>query len=207
MKFLGKIVFFSRRVLKRLRMYLYKPLFGCSGRRFFFDPGGIYSYKNIFVADNVNLGIRPIMLAELSEIRIGNNVMFGPEVVVVGGGHNMSRIGKYMINVHEKTGSEDLGVIIDDDVWVGGRAILLRGVKVGRGAVVGAGAIVTKSPPPYSIVGGNPATVLGFRFSVDEILEHELVLYPPHLRYSRNELVNWQVSREMIDPVRCERYQ
>jgi len=52
-------------------------------------------------------------------------------------------------------------ISIEDDVWIGARAIILKGVTVGRASIVGAGAVVTKDVPPYSIVGGNPATIIG----------------------------------------------
>lgn len=52
-------------------------------------------------------------------------------------------------------------ISIEDDVWIGARAIILKGVTVGRASIVGAGAVVTKDIPPYSIVGGNPATIIG----------------------------------------------
>jgi len=52
-------------------------------------------------------------------------------------------------------------VTIEDDAWIGARAIILKGVTVGRASIVGAGAVVTKDVPPYSIVGGNPAVVIG----------------------------------------------
>lgn len=51
-------------------------------------------------------------------------------------------------------------IVIEDDVWVGGRAVVLGGVCIGEGAVVGAGSVVTKDVPPFSIVVGNPARVL-----------------------------------------------
>lgn len=59
--------------------------------------------------------------------------------------------------------------IIGHDVWVGSRAIIMQGVSIGNGAVVGAGAVVTKDIPPYAIVGGCPAKVIKFRFN-EEII-------------------------------------
>lgn len=54
--------------------------------------------------------------------------------------------------------------------------IILKGVTIGRGSVVGAGAVVTKDVPPYAIVGGNPAKVIRFRFTKEQIKEHEKIL-------------------------------
>ena len=176
--------------------------FGSGGKEFRFDPDGMYSFSNIFVGDSSNLGFRPIIMAGLSRVIIGNHVMFGPEVMIVGGGHNIGVMGKCMADVHEKSGNEDLGVVIGDDVWVGGRAIILRGVEVGRGAVIAAGAVVTKSVPPYSIVGGNPAAVISFRFSVEDILKHEMHLYAESVRFKRDELNSWQNDMAMLPPVR-----
>jgi maltose O-acetyltransferase len=202
MRLAGRLFTLARKVRRRVGMWLIRPLFGAHGRGFVVDPDGFYSYENIYVGDDVNLGQRPVLMAALSEIRIGNHVMFGPEVVVVGGGHNATVVGAFMSAVHEKTGNEDLGVIIDDDVWVGARAIILRGVHVGRGSIIGSGAVVTKSVPPYAIVGGNPARVLRFRWDVDTIVQHEAALYPPEQRLMRAQLEAWQRDGAMLAPSR-----
>jgi acetyltransferase-like isoleucine patch superfamily enzyme len=60
-------------------------------------------------------------------------------------------------------------IIIEDDVWIGVNAVILGDVKIGRGAVVGAGSIVTKNIPPYAIVAGNPAKVIKQRFTPEQI--------------------------------------
>lgn len=66
---------------------------------------------------------------------------------------------------------ENLITIIEHDVWIGDNSILLPGITVGTGAVIGAGAIVTKDVPPYAIVAGNPAKILRKRFSDEKIQE------------------------------------
>ena len=84
-------------------------------------------------------------------------------------------------------------IIVDDDVWIGYRAIVLSGVHISQGAIVAAGSIVTKDVPPYAIVGGNPARLIRYRypeeiikkllrvdysqFDEDYILSHFDVLY------------------------------
>lgn len=64
-------------------------------------------------------------------------------------------------------------ITVGNDVWIGRSAIVLSGVKIGNGAVVGAGAVVTKDVPPYAIVAGNPARIIRFRFPEKTILELE----------------------------------
>ena len=88
----------------------------------------------------------------------------------------------------ENLPSDDRDVILEDDIWVGVRAVILKGVKVGRGAVIGAGAVVTKPVPPYCVVAGNPARPLKLRGSVEEILAHERSLYPPEARLNREAI-------------------
>ena len=63
---------------------------------------------------------------------------------------------------------------IESDVWIGARAIIMGGIKIGVGAIIGAGAVVTKDVPPYAIVGGVPATIIRYRFD-DEVIKRLLV--------------------------------
>jgi serine acetyltransferase len=71
----------------------------------------------------------------------------------------------------------NLRLVIEEDCWVGYGAIVLSGVRIGRGAIIAAGSVVVKDVLSYSIVGGNPATQLGMRFSTSEIRMHEQLLY------------------------------
>ena len=150
------------------------------GKNFDFDPDGTYSYETITVGDNVTLGSSPTLLATRSTIRIGSNVMFGPGVTIRGGNHRFDIVGVAMGSVTDdmKRPNDDLGVVIEDDVWVGGNATILAGVVIGRGSVIGASAVVTRNVPPYSVAVGNPAHVVKERFGVEEIIEHENILYP-----------------------------
>lgn len=176
--FLGHLTETVLRVPTIVLSRLYRSRFERIGANFSFDPHGVYSYENISVGDNVNLGYRPIIIATRSKIRIGSNVMFGPEVTIRGGNHRTDIKGRPMIDVRdeEKVPANDPGVTIESDVWIGTRAILLAGVTIGRGAIVAAGAVVTRSVAPYSIVGGNPARLIAMRWSPEEIAEHERLL-------------------------------
>jgi carbonic anhydrase/acetyltransferase-like protein (isoleucine patch superfamily) len=73
-------------------------------------------------------------------------------------------------------------VIVEEDVWLGANVTLLSGVTIGRGATVAAGSVCIKSVPPYAIVLGNPAKVIGFNYGPQEIIEHEKSLYSEHDR-------------------------
>jgi acetyltransferase-like isoleucine patch superfamily enzyme len=171
-------------------MALSRPLFGSHGRRFWFDPGGLYTYENIHVGDDVSLGMRPTLWAARSRIVIGDKVMLGPYVKIFGGNHTVSLVGRSMKDIgnDDKIASDDLDVTISDDVWIGSGAIILAGASIGRGAVVAAGSVVTKSIPPYAIAAGVPARVLKRRWDVETILRHEKALYPPEKRLSRESL-------------------
>lgn len=160
---------------KKVLSLIYRSRFASYGRNFSFDPLGVYSFESISVGDNVNLGHRPILIASRSRIVIGDNVMFGPQVTIRGGNHRTDVVGKPMIAVaeSEKRLEDDPGVVIEGDVWIGTRAIILAGVTVGRGAVVAAGAVVTRSVEPYAIVAGNPARLIRKRWDDDTIEEHE----------------------------------
>jgi acetyltransferase-like isoleucine patch superfamily enzyme len=60
-------------------------------------------------------------------------------------------------------------IIIENDVWIGAKSTIMSGVKIGNGAIIAAGSVVTKDVPPYAIVAGNPAKVVKYRFSEDQI--------------------------------------
>lgn len=88
------------------------------------------------------------------EIKIGNNVFIGPHVIFLN--------DKYP--TAEKTLAKTYKIdpiIVEDDVTIGGNATILPGVKIGRGAMVGAGSVVTKDVPPYAVVCGNPSRIIG----------------------------------------------
>lgn len=77
---------------------------------------------------------------------------------------------------------------IGEDVWVGTNATILSGGDLGRGCIVGACSLVTKPVPPYAVVVGSPAKIVGVKFNIDQIFEHERALYPEKERFSRGYL-------------------
>ena len=157
-------------------MKLFSSLFNEIGKNVIFDPSDHFSYKTISIGDDVFIGSGAKFSSQNESITIGRKVMFGPNVTIMGGDHNTEEIGKYMFDVKTKLAHHDLPIQIGEDVWIGSNAIILKGVKIGRGSIIGAGSIVTKSCDPYSILVGAPAKVVKKRFSTKEIIKHEALL-------------------------------
>lgn len=100
-------------------------------------------------------------------------------------GNHQREIGHWFISGaldHKLDVEQD--VIVEEDVWIGANVTLLSGVKIGRGATIGAGCVCMRSVPPYAIVMGNPAKIVGFNFTPQEVIEHEKQLYVEDERLS-----------------------
>ena len=93
------------------------------------------------------------------DMRIGEDVIFGPHVFINEIDHGFASRD---IPMNQQTGDSGT-IVIEDDVWIGYSAVLLKGVRIEKGSIIGAGAIVNKSAPPYSINVGMPAQVKKFR--------------------------------------------
>lgn len=79
-------------------------------------------------------------------------------------------------------------LIIEEDVWCGANVTLITGTRLGRGCIVAAGALVNKKVPPYAVVAGIPAKIIAVKFSKEQILQHEKVLYSEDERMSEAEI-------------------
>jgi acetyltransferase-like isoleucine patch superfamily enzyme len=93
------------------------------------------------------------------KITIGNNVMLGPRVSIYAENHVFDNPN---ITIKEQ-GVQKMDVIIEDDCWVASNAVITAGVTIGKGSVVAAGAVVTESVAPFSVVGGIPAKLIKSR--------------------------------------------
>ncbi|MGN0090944.1 MAG: acyltransferase [Alloprevotella sp.] len=134
---------------------------------------------NLSVGDGTSIPKGATFYCTDAPLTIGRKVIFGPRPTIVTGDHRTDLIGKYIIDVttEEKLPENDQPVVIEDDVWCGANVTILKGVTIGRGSIVAAGAVVTQSFPPYSVIGGVPAKLLKMRFTPEEIAEHEKMLY------------------------------
>ena len=118
------------------------------------------------------------------QVELGAYVMIGPRVAIVGADHIIDCPGVPM----RFSGRPPMKrTIVETDVWVGYGAIIMAGVRLGRGSIVAAGAVVTKDVPPYHIYGGVPAKKIGERFIDPEEREiHDLMLASPPQEGSSN---------------------
>lgn len=121
-------------------------------RKAYFGSG-----KELEIGDNSGIGIN----CELpSNIKIGKNVLMGPNCIVLNGNHEFKDTD---IPIIEQGMRPSKRTVIEDDVWIGYGVIITPGRILKKGTIVGAGAVVTKDFPPFSIIGGNPAKIIRMR--------------------------------------------
>jgi len=129
-------------------------LLGHVGQGSIIEPPFYCSYgENTHVGDHVFLNALCVIL-DNNEVHIGHRVQIGPAVQIYCAAHPLQaepRIAGWEVAQP---------VVIGEDAWIGGGAILLPGVRIGRGAVVGAGAVVSRSVPANTVVAGNPARMI-----------------------------------------------
>lgn len=181
---MSRLIFKLARGIKTVAYnFFWEPIikrnFASCGKNVRVGRGSSFSgIGNISIGDHSFFGVNTRILTTRAKVKIGNYVMFGPDVKIISGDHRIDLVGRYMSEVtdQEKSPENDLDVVIEDDVWIGSNATILKGVTIHTGSVVSAGSVVTKDVPPYSIVGGVPAKVIKMRFTPEEIKEHEEIL-------------------------------
>lgn len=131
--------------------------------------------ENLSIGDGTSIPKGSTFYCTKAPLTIGKKAIFGPHPTIITGDHRIDVIGKHLIDVTdaEKLPENDLPVVIEDGVWCGANVTILKGVTIGRGSIIAAGAVVTRSCAPYSIIGGIPAKLIKMRFTPEEIIAHE----------------------------------
>lgn len=156
---------------------IYKRAMAHCGKGVYLRPmsSDIKGVENLSIGDGTSIPKGSTFYCTEAPLTIGKKVIFGPKPTIITGDHRIDIIGKHIIDVtvNEKLPENDMPVTIEDGCWIGANVTILKGVTIGSGSVVAAGAVVTKSFPPYSIIGGVPAKLIKMRFTPEQIEEHE----------------------------------
>lgn len=155
-----------------LRKIVYAHVFRrmkAHGTNITFSRGGIVRCpRELTVGSNVFIS----RYFEISawQMSIGSNVMIGPYFLALCDDHIFDRVGTTMYSVCNER--KRAPIRIGDDVWIGAHVTVLKGAVVSEGCVVGAGSVVTKTLPPYTICCGVPCKPLATRFTLEQLGEH-----------------------------------
>lgn len=174
---------------------------------------------NIFPIEKVKVGkysYGPIIVKTWGSpnegLEIGNLVSIASGVrFILGGNHEINTVTTYPFKVMfwgEKLEAWSKGpIIIKDDVWIGMDSIIMSGITIEQGAIIAAGSVVTKNVPAYSIVGGNPAKVIKYRFSEEIVLEMKKIdwnkLKVDNVKDVREELYK-SLDLEILEKIKTE---
>lgn len=142
----------------------------------------IKGIENVFLYENTHILGYSLLITTKARIIIKKNSGAAEGLTIITGSHPPMKGEFYINNTYDIQEARD--VIVEEDVLLSTNVTLLAGVIVGRGAVIGSGSVCRYSVPPYAIVVGNPAKVIGFKFSPEEIIEHEEILFPVDERLS-----------------------
>lgn len=146
-----------------------------------------------------------------NKLKIGNYVSIASDVTfIMGGNHFYNRISTYPFefmlnnNIPEVDAFSKGDIIIEDDVWIANKSIILSGVTIGRGAIVGAGSVITKNIPPYAIVAGNPAKIIKYRFDeyvINKLYKLDFSKIDKELVFKNIESFYIDLNKENIDKI------
>jgi maltose O-acetyltransferase len=144
----------------KFRSWLCKQLFASCGQKLVVENGAYFGNGNDFsVGNEAALGANFKSINRI--VTIGNNLMMSEDIMFIGGVHHFDRLD---IPMGHQPAAPKSPLIIENDVWIGARVMVLPGCKhIGSGAIIGAGSVVTKDVPDFAVVGGNPAKVIRYR--------------------------------------------
>ena len=143
----------------------------------------VYCPGNLYMEENTNIDSDGVIMNTRAKFIMKKNSGAAIGLLAITGNH-LSVVGKNLKQVTNQVKDEldvhkemDKDIVVEEDVWIGSHVTLLSGVQLGRGCEVGSGSVVRVNVPPYSVVIGNPCKVVGFRFTPEEIIEHEKIQY------------------------------
>lgn len=158
---------------------------GTFGKKCLIGAHALLRCLDITVGDNCSFNTYSVVHGLVT---LGNNVRIAPGAKIFGENHGFSDLEK-PICTQPNTRK---GIIIEDDVWIGANAVICDGVRVGAHSVIGAGSVVTRDIPPYSVAGGNPARVIkSRRAQVNEKLKQKVESFGKWVRDNITDILSY----------------
>ena len=187
-----RIAFFEviHSFLMRYVLHKRRSGYGHIGKNSFIHTPSIsgYGQKNIFLGDNCTIDWNNVLYCDSAKFIMKDNSGAAVGLTVVTGNHERAAGVKRIVG-EENGNLVGKDIIVEEDVWIASNVTLLAGAHIGRGSIIGAGSVIRNCKvPPYAVVMGNPAKVVSFRYSFEEILLHEESLYKEEDRIPKDVL-------------------
>ena len=165
-----------RKVLEKISLFLFRKKWRKKNKFNTTIPLNMFDINSVLIGKHTYGGISVLNYNNAYKLIIGNYCSIATFVMfILDADHYTNHISTFPFKVKELgerfEGVSKGDILVDDDVWIGYGATIMSGVHIGQGAVVAAGAVVTKDVPPYAIVGGVPAKVIKYRFEPEMIEE------------------------------------
>ncbi len=203
------------RFLKKINFYI--KLFLSQEKWRKLNSHNFTTIENSFIFDNISIGKHtygPLIVyrwnSENEKLEIGNFCSIASGVkFILGGNHETNTFStypfEYYFNNQKLVATSKGPIIIEDDVWIGTDSIILSGVKIGKGAVIAAGSVVVKDVLPYSIVGGNPAKFIKFRFEeklVSKVIDFDISIIEDKKITENLNLLNSKLTNNILEELK-----
>ncbi|SFT33126.1 transferase hexapeptide (six repeat-containing protein) [Chryseobacterium formosense] len=165
---------FFKLILSKVKFLYLRRQWAIKNKHNFTAVNSIFSFKKVMVGKGT-YGLLNILTWNQDDefLEIGNYCSIASGVkFILGGNHKVDNVSTYPFLFFNRNENEALTkgkTTIEDDVWIGTDVIILSGLTIGKGSIIAAGAVVTKSFPPYSVIGGNPAKLIKKRFNDSDI--------------------------------------
>ena len=168
----------------------------------------VYNKNNLYMDEDSNIDAGGVIMNTRANFIMKKWSGAAIGLLAVTGNH-MQLVGKSLKQSTDADKDEldinhelDKDIVVEEEVWIGSNVTLLAGVTLGRGSIIGSSCVVRSGKvPPYAVLAGNPAKVVAFRFTPEEIIEHEKALYPEEERLPL-ELLEKNYKKYFLDHIK-----
>lgn len=162
--------------------------YGKVGKHSIIKSNSILKKQNIYVDDYCLIQDQLNLITNKGKLIIGKYSVIASGCTIIPDSHRFNVGVPFYMAAIKNINDTTKDVVIKEDCSIGAGCIILSGCHIARGAVVGAGCVVKKDVPPYAVVVGVPARIIATRFTKEQIIQHETILYKPNERMSKEEI-------------------